>query len=501
MLFKVFGANDWDYGQRSAELVKVSSRGLIGQDRKALEKRAGAAFVDEILKSGIKFAKDEFPVHLNAVGSTEGYGSNRNGDGFDEKTCEAQHHTFVKDAKVYKHHKNKEPEKSYGDVKLSHYNKDMRRIELLVSVNGSKEAAVRHGNLYDADLAERVNAGEDIPWSMACKVAYDVCSGCGNKAKTRAEYCDDDTCKYGGCKHNLTKVAFDGHVLHVNNPNCGYFDISEVIRPADRGAYGGLATYLQKAASGEVMGGAALAEMYGLYDRSPLTLGDDAARAEWYNRQIKAAHALAEADTQVRLAPSQVDISMSRAFHPSVQPAGLLESFQKSANTWNGTTWGTLAGKLCLPVVEFLSLSTGTPVEALQEKAAQVEAALPGVYGRLLVDADFETMIYDSPYIPVHGIPAGFMTTVKWAGQHSDAYSIDQSAVHNRAALAAVRGIGPQQMTKSAAVVKVSEAAEQLARQYALYKIACVAVTTSSRNNEVQLTSRLAVLQNCVQCR
>lgn len=499
-MIKAFGTDAWNYGEPTVSFVKVSSRGLIGEDRKALIKRAGHEFVDAIQKSGMSFDRDELPVHLIAVGSTEGYGSNRNGDGFDEETCRAQHDTFVKDARVYQHHKNKDPLKSYGDVKMSMYRDDMRRIELLAFVNGSKEASARHGNLYDEDFADRVRSGEDIPWSMACKVAYDVCSGCGNKAKTRADYCDEDTCKYGGCKSNLTKVAFDGHVLHVNNPHCRYFDISKVSRPADRGAYGGLASYyMQKAAEGEVMGGAALAEAYGMTDSPYMMFGDEAVRAQWFDAQLKVAQALAAADTQIRAAFSQVDQSMSRAFDRDMQPGGLLESFQKTAQMTQHT-WGMLAGRLCLPVDEFLSLATGTPVEKQAARAVQVEAALPGVYSRMMKEADFEQQLLSNPYLPGYsGIPAGWYALQKWAQQYEPTYSIQHSFVHERAALAAVQGVGPRQMAKQASAGNVSEAAEALARQYALYKIACVTVATSQRKHEVQLTSRLAVLQNCVQ--
>ena len=79
---------------------------------------------------------------------------------------------------------------------------------------------------------------------MACRIPFDVCSGCGHKARTRAEYCKAATCKYGGCHDNLGKIAADGHILHVDNPNPSFFDISNVFRPADRTAYGVKADWL-----------------------------------------------------------------------------------------------------------------------------------------------------------------------------------------------------------------------------------------------------------------
>lgn len=74
--------------------------------------------------------------------------------------------------------------------------------------------------------------------SHNCKVAYDVCSGCGHRSKTREEYCDEKTCtKYGGLKHNLSKTFEDGHTLRAFNPEPYFFDISYVAIPADRIAY------------------------------------------------------------------------------------------------------------------------------------------------------------------------------------------------------------------------------------------------------------------------
>jgi hypothetical protein len=59
-----------------------------------------------------------------------------------------------------------------------------------------------------------------------CRVKYDVCSICGNKAPTRREY----------CKHarDLNGFMADGRRKFVWNPFAKFFDISLVRRPADR---------------------------------------------------------------------------------------------------------------------------------------------------------------------------------------------------------------------------------------------------------------------------
>ena len=85
--------------------VKVSSRGLRGSDRSEFLKTASHEFVELIDRT--KVAKDEEPIHLIALGASEAYGPNRNGDGFKEATCQKYHGTFKKYARWYRNHKNK----------------------------------------------------------------------------------------------------------------------------------------------------------------------------------------------------------------------------------------------------------------------------------------------------------------------------------------------------------------------------------------------------------
>ena len=96
-LIKYVSPSGWDWERPVAMEILISSRGLIGNDRVDFVKSAGHMFLDELDK--IKFAKDEVPVHLIALGASEAYGPNRNGDGFKEATCKQHHDTFVKFAK------------------------------------------------------------------------------------------------------------------------------------------------------------------------------------------------------------------------------------------------------------------------------------------------------------------------------------------------------------------------------------------------------------------
>src|SRR5437764_590342 len=178
---KIVSPSGWDQFEGNvARLVKIASGGLRGHDRSEFIKRAGASsnvflpFLDSV-----KIAKDEEPVHVIALGAEEAYGPNRNGDAFDEHTCKTGHDSFVKFARWYRNHKNKDPKQSYGIIKLSAYNPQMRRVELLVALNKEKSAAERNGGFVaDKELA-KLARDEDIAVSMACRVPYDVCTYSG----------------------------------------------------------------------------------------------------------------------------------------------------------------------------------------------------------------------------------------------------------------------------------------------------------------------------------
>lgn len=115
-----------------------------------------------------------------------------------------------------------------------------------------------------------------------CTVTHDVCTACGNEAKTRKDYCGPAQCvKYGGCKDNLGRTFNDGFRLEVDNPKCDFFDISRVTRGADPTAFA-----FGKVAASAYAGGASLADTLGLYLPEHLAPADTL-------RAIKAAEYLA----------------------------------------------------------------------------------------------------------------------------------------------------------------------------------------------------------------
>ena len=105
---------------------------------------------------------------LHAVGAGEYWGANVNGDYFPESSLSHDgidygHKTFERFAKLYKHHVNKDPDKSYGDVLHSYYDPDMHRVLLVIAIDRSKAP----------DICEKIECKGEFPdVSMGCKVPY-----------------------------------------------------------------------------------------------------------------------------------------------------------------------------------------------------------------------------------------------------------------------------------------------------------------------------------------
>ncbi len=488
MMEKVIEVGSWS-GQgmeQPVTLVKVSSRGLIGNDRADFLKVSSHVFADAI--DGIKVASDELPIHLNAIGATEGYGSNRNGDGFKEAYCKEAHDTFVKSACYYANHKNKDPSKRYGSVKLSEYNDPMRRIELLLIGNASKQAADRNGGLMmKSGTIGKLQRGELVPFSMACKVAHDVCNNCFNKAANRSQYCTEDTCispadgrRMFGCKDGLSKVATDGRVQFVENPNPLFFDISEVIRPADRIAFGGVAEYMQKAASlTHVPGGAELAELWTRQHGADFELLSP--EATLFHRditlQMKIARDLAEIERRLDSNQTERDIAFARAFDPTIQSPMDLSPLGSIGSTKLASGLSALAGQaVAMPLGDFLRLVAGDDREKTAGLSDSVSRHLPGVFGRLVADEGLNSALQSNPFAVSRELASGAQR--QWAAKQASAYSFDPEAVRARVTRSALQSKPSPGFIEKSAMVKSASAdneSEQLARRYALYKLAFVA--------------------------
>ena len=131
--------------------------------------------------------------------------------------------TFM-NARRYKHHVNKNPDISYGDIVFVTYNKNMHRVELIVRHDRAKAKRVGAEQIIiDIDN----NKPRQI--SMGCRVPFDICSKCGNISKTTNDYCYH-------LRNHMGQVMDDGTVIGAINPFPRFFDLSDVFVPAAKEA-------------------------------------------------------------------------------------------------------------------------------------------------------------------------------------------------------------------------------------------------------------------------
>ena len=202
----------YEYGDHNSEVLELLHPGHL--TKKANYSENLIEFIKKLLKK-----ENQTYALVNALSAGEYYGSNKNGDYFPEDSLKEYHKTFEALGHVYRHHVNKDPQKSMGKVVFSNYNPKMRRVELILELD----------NLKSKDILERLEAGQLPAVSMGCKVPFDVCSICGNRAKTRAQY----------CKHLLNDMSTtysDGRRVYAINTMPKFFDLSVVTIPADRTA-------------------------------------------------------------------------------------------------------------------------------------------------------------------------------------------------------------------------------------------------------------------------
>ena len=206
-----------EYFQEDYDFPLVS---LVDDSTKEFVKTANYAGEVASYLANLKPESEYIYALINALTAGEYYGSNRNGDYFPEEALKEYHNTFVENGYVYKHHVNKDPLKSFGRVIFSHYNDEMKRVELVVRLIKAHEETKKI-------IAELQKGGPaKIKTSMGCKVPFDKCSITGKEAKTRDQYSEY-------LKHKMNQVLDDGRKVFAINTKPRFFDISIVVIPAD----------------------------------------------------------------------------------------------------------------------------------------------------------------------------------------------------------------------------------------------------------------------------
>jgi hypothetical protein len=259
---------------------------LFGAADSVFEKTASVSLLPEVLYyiNGLKPKPGSQYVLVNAMGAGEYYGSNINGDFFEEsglihtppnwtgkplfdrsvgKNWTYGYPTFY-NAYPYAHHRNKDPSRAYGEVELAVWNDNMKRVELVCRIDHDK--CVKFGGV---SVWDKIKLGQFPDVSMGSKVCYDLSSITTNwKLYNEAlETFDPKKYKYPGLavvdfhkklkakdgvgirglsitrndydewtRNHMNRILPDGRKVFVYNPYPRFFDISFVFIGADRTA-------------------------------------------------------------------------------------------------------------------------------------------------------------------------------------------------------------------------------------------------------------------------
>lgn len=311
-------------------------------------------------------------VLVNAMGASEFYSSNVNGDAFPEaslihmpdnwsgvpaidkivsKNWGYGFPTFY-NAHAYGHHRNKDSSKAYGDVELATWNPKMRRVELVIRVDHDKCLKFGGTGVWD-----KLRIGEYIDVSMGSKVPYDTCSICldwdayrkaiatfepkrhihpgaaaleyhkklkadGGKGIRGLSVTRNDYCEHA--KKEMSRIYPDGRKVFVYNDYPRFFDISFVFIGADRTAK----TMLFIVSNGKVQGvkpSAQVAEEHNLSEPEELDKAasvDDELLKAAFGKLAKPKAAEISKDVPSRFARKVVPLLTK---HEASLPTGLID--------------------------------------------------------------------------------------------------------------------------------------------------------------------------------
>jgi len=320
-------------------------------------KQAASDVISKEILEQYRPDKDHWLQHVVALGDYETWGENRNADAYDKVANSTCHSNFVKYGHFFREHKHSSPALKIGDIKYSAYNPKMHRVELLVW--GNKKLAA-------AEYADALQ-GKTRTYSMACKIAFDVCNICGHEAKSPAVWCEHMKLARGQYIPEHKKYAF------VFNPNPKFFDISDVGYPADRTAYGlrqilGEEGAIKAASSGNtVINGAEWAELEGVVVPAALaetTLGLKQAAI------ASRLYALKHADTP------RIKGLVKAAGCGSLRNRGLTDTAMDALRKVSpGCMFRHMAKrKALLPLQEFTAMLTGAPIAEMEQDKTINEA-------------------------------------------------------------------------------------------------------------------------------
>ncbi len=458
-----------------SSLVDVHSRGV---DFAWLQKRAAAGVFKDL---ELQPEKGAAFIHLIAMADDELYGANRNGDSFlkagklihavephDGKTTSLRincgnvdrHQTFEKYAKVYLHHRNKDPKKSHGDVVKSAHNEALGRVELIIKVPLNE--------VWEKDVEKMASGELGPPFSMSCRVPFDVCSYCLHKAASRKDYCDH-------LKHQMTLLTKEGHQIRAINDYMTNFDISRVTVPAERIAYG----LLKAAGVGGVVSGAELSEGMVFF---PPEADDPYQLFGGISSKLAAARKLAEMEKEIETAGSESSYfgSLARGLPGHALPESAHARLETQARSSFPDILGAMADAkiaLCLP--DFMRITLGK--QAASKLAHLVPAAqekLAGAFTRVLSNPDAL-----SEFSLGSGVVSG--NVYRLIEEITPGFALSEKAAHRRVVLSVVSGAAAPRVKSAAAVSETEkDVATAIADVYARYKVAAYERATAGNENK-----------------
>lgn len=500
---KIITPGSYDFGEPMARLVDFHSRGLDGD---WLVKRAAAREFKDF--DQLRPAAKHSLIHLIAMGDADDYGANRNGDSFyktatrldlidpnwnelttadgDRHVKSAKtfadrthvgnlerHHTFVKFARVFEHHRNKPDQnpdhRILGSVKASAHNDSMRRVELMIEVPN---------DLWADDL-QKLAEGKDVPFSMAANVPYDICSYCGHKAASRKKYCSHLADK-------ITAITKTGHQISAVNDWETFFDISKVRRPADRIAY---SLQFQKAAS-DLRGAELAIALLDDLDTTPLAVlmeGQPAETARRFGYMAKLADIEKKVSAMANGAVNQRLLQLAKG------TKGKCEKQAQDVGFYNLPELFTAFADrgVILPVEQFVAFTMGqNKVADMGSAINEAKNQLAHAYSACLQQAT--DVASNASFDPSSNYPSASFRKI--AEDMSEAYGIGPEQVRERAMQATIRGESPT-FTKTAASIDVTG----LLKNYVAYQLSALDHYVQNNPQAENYALELTVLRNAVQ--
>lgn len=465
-MIKLITTEDHDLRDIPVQLVDIGSRGV---DHGWAIKRA-SVLTQEMAE--LKPEPGKTMVHVLAVGNTESYGPNRNGDGFSREWNKKAHTRFVKHGNVFKHHQNKDPSKAVGQIKLSAHNDEMDRIELVIALDNEK----------CANEIQRFAQGKDLAVSMGCKVAYDICSICGHKAPNPAHYCEH-------AKTALGRVLDDGRQVFVDNPDPGYFELSLVGRPADRQGYG----FRKVASAGTAISSVDLAKEAGLWLPLEMLVEEHGKTA---SDKLEVLKKLAEIEKEVETSLTPVDeaLGQSCGCGRALDDQTVSKVHRMGDKGLAGMFSGLSNAQVLLPLEDFLRLINRNGQFDTDEVLPGVSSAVPGCFSRMLDSDPMEAVtngLFDGG--TGDGLPSTLSRVISGL---IPGFGLGEEPLNRRVTLTVIRPRPAVKVSAAPRVLTEDPLVQGLAQLYASYKLAFAA---NPKNRSDSALTRAVVIENYTQ--